>query len=47
MKLTLLCFGIKSSITEIFQNLFDMFLVRCYIIRTDENIIKIDYDTNI
>ena len=47
MKLTLLCFGIKSSIAETFQNLFDMFLVRCHIITTDENIIKIDYDTNI
>ena len=47
MKFTFLCFGIKTNLTEILEYFLNMSVMFGYVIRVDEYIIQIDYDTNI
>jgi len=47
MELTLLHFGIKTSFTEVFEYLFNILTVYRHVVRVDEYIIKVDYNTNI
>jgi len=42
-----LCFGIKTSLTEIFEYFFYMPVMLRHVIRVDEYITQIDYDTGI
>ena len=47
VKLTFLCFGIKTSFLETFKYFFNMLAMFEYVIQVDEYIIQIYYDTNI
>ena len=44
MKLTLLCFNIKTSFAKLFKYFFDILEVYRHFIRVDEYIIKVDYN---
>ena len=47
VKFIFLCFGIKSSLSEILEYFFNTPVVFGHIIQVDEYIIQIDHDTNV
>jgi len=47
VKLTFLCFGIKTSLVETFKYFFNMLVMFRHVVQVGEYIIQIYYDTNI
>ena len=47
MEFTFLYFGIKTSLAEMLEYFFHMSVMFGHVIRVDEYIIQIDYDTDI
>ena len=47
MKFAFLCFNIKASLVEMLKYFFNMPVMFRYVIRVDEYIIQIDYNTDI
>ena len=47
VKFAFLCFGIKTSLVEMLEYFFYMLVMLGHVIRVDEYIIQIDYNTDI
>jgi len=47
MEFVFLCFGIKTSLTEMLEYFFYMLVMFGHVIRVDEYIIQIDHNTDI
>ena len=47
MEFTFLGFGIESVFAEVLEHLLDMLPVESLILEVNENIVQVDYDTNI
>jgi len=47
VELTFLCFGIETSLTEIFEYFFNMLAIFRHVIGVDKYIIQIDHNTDI
>ena len=47
MKFTFFCLCVQSCFSELFQDLFNVALVLCNIVRVDQDVVQVDYYAHI